>query len=584
MKKLHRMLAWVTALCLLFGCMASASAGTVYIWVGVKSFDLQETGDSNTGTTMTNVTVRLNGKVLSDGMCVDGSETVTFDVTDSVATTYTYQFSADGATYAAFGAGDTLNAHLPASAGTLYTVYFRVTGANAASNVTTASYTVYYDSLGGGTITGVTAKANGAALADGMWINGSEAITFDVDDSVATAYAYEVSTDGVNFSDFPEGSALALGNSQIFSTVYFRAVGANNPVDNVKTVSYALYFDGESPVLLCKAGTDGRLTFYAGDNFSGFVTDGSEKNVSFDGGATWSASLSYYGQNVYTCSVRYGGAGTIPAGTLAVRDRAGNVAVWGEEITITAASGAAGGSSGYSGGSGSGLSGGGAGGTSSRTVYYASSTYDTVTPYGGVELVVDTGSMQTLVIGDQKLGLTLYIGGKNGPEDSAPASFNAGFTGWNRGETETADAADEEDVDTLVLTAADAAQEDDGSDYCWTFDGSVYKKLAASGIDYLVFSTGEEVTALSTAGFTAGIRYNMLRAAGLASKAFVYSIRMGSGGAQVQVTVDGQTYTLTDDENREFYYYDLYTGTMDMLNMPFGQENDGNAASANEQD
>jgi len=583
MKKLYRTLAWVLTLSLLLGICSMASADTVYIWVGVRSFDTQETHGSDTGTTITNVTVKLNGRALADGMCVDGSEPVLFEITDSVETRYTYKISTDGVTFDDFNEGVTLSSYLPSSAGTLYTLYFRVIGANDPdNNVTTASYTVFYDNLSGSTITAFKAKIGDSELTDGMWINGTEPITFEVEDTVApNTYTYQVSIDGVNFSAFTEGDALTLESSSIFFTVYFRAVGADNPVDNVKTISYPLYYDDESPVLLCEASTESRLTFYAGDSFSGFYTDGDEehRNVSFDGGATWMASLSLYGQNVYTYAVQYSGAGTIPAGTLAVRDKAGNIAIWGEDITITGSGGGGTGTGTGSGGSYSGSS----GGTTSRTVYYASSTYDTVTPYGGVDLVVETGTMQTLVIGDQDLGLTLYVGG-GAPAGDVQSTFSAGFTGWNTSEAATTDAQEDTTVDTLVLTASDASTGEEGYEYRWTFDGSVYKKLAASGIDYLVFSADDQVTALSTAGFTAGIRYNMYRAAGLASKSFVYAISMGDSGLQVQVTVDGDTYTLTDDENGDFYYYDLYTGTMDMLQLPFGQESDGNAASANGQE
>ena len=82
---------------------------------------------------------------------------------------------------------------------------------------------------------------------------------------------------------------------------------------------------------------------------------------------------------------------------------------------------------------------------------------------------------------------------------------------------------------------------------------------------------GDQITALSTAGFTAGLRYNLYRAAGLASKAFDYAVHMGQDGTSVEVSVEGQTYALTDDKTGEFYYYDLYTGTRDLMNRPFGQ-------------
>ena len=574
MKTSNRVMAFLLALCLLAGCGA-ASAETLYIWVGVLPQDTQETTDSNTGTTITGVSVMLNGTTLMDGACVDGTEAVTFSVTDTVASnTYSYQISLDGTSYSAFSEGASLDGYLPGSSGALYTVYFKVIGDDdPVNNVTVASYDLYYISLTSATITGVTVLADGSALQDGMWLNGSEPITFTVTDTVTpNTYTYQLSTDGVHFNGFTEGSQLTLTNSTRFHTVYFRVIGDNDTVNNVKTVSFSLYYDNEAPALFCKAGTDMALYFFAGDNYSGFVTDGSVKNVTFDGGATWSAYLTAYGQNVYTCHVAYTGSGTIPANKLGVKDRAGNITLWGSEIIISASGGGTTGGGAFSGTGGTGSS-----STSSTvTVNAAASTDTTVTPYAGVDLVVDTGEMTQLIIGDQTLDLSLYRADAT-TEDTAGGEqtpFNATFAKWDADEQETTDAVDE-DVDTLVLTATT-----DTGTYDWTFNGSVYKKLAASGIDYLVLQVGDQITALSTAGFTAGLRYNLYRAAGLASKAFDYTVHMGQDGTQVEVSVDGQTYTLSDDKGGEFYYYDLYTGTRDLMDRPFGQ---GSASAEDQQ-
>lgn len=94
---------------------------------------------------------------------------------------------------------------------------------------------------------------------------------------------------------------------------------------------------------------------------------------------------------------------------------------------------------------------------------------------------------------------------------------------------------------------------------------------------------GDQVTALSTAGFAAGIRYNMYRASRLASKSFVYTVSMnasGSGSPEITVTVDGNTYTLTGDATSEFYYYNVYSGSTDMLNRPLGQTDRQSTAAA----
>ena len=423
------------------------------------------------------------------------------------------------------------------------------------------------------TLTGVS--LGGTALTDGAWVNGKGAIAFTVEDpDTANTYEYQISLDGgVTYQAIAPGDTLSgLSTPPTTRTaaysVVFLAIDADEP-GNTASLSLTLYYDNEAPVLLCKAGTDYTLNFYAGDAISGFST--SQKNVTFNGSATtptWSAQLTLRGQNVYAYAVQYRGAGVIPAGSLGVRDQAGNVTLWGEAITITQSTGS-GGTGAASGGSGA--SGGGSSGGSTRTVSHSASDYTTVTAYNGVELVVETGTMSTLTIGEQTLNLSLALDGSQPAPEGFDPAFHATFTDWNA-DNATLDAADT--VDTLVLTAAEDALPSGGYGFVWTFDGSVYKKLAASGIDYLVLQVGDQVAALSTAGFSAGIRYNMYRAAGVASKAFTYTVRMTDTGAlSLQVSVDGQTYSLTDDETSEFYYYNVYCGTVDMLSHPFGQQN-----------
>ncbi|MCE5342756.1 MAG: hypothetical protein LLF96_04095 [Eubacteriales bacterium] len=442
---------------------------------------------------------------------------------------------------------------------------------NASLPAAVATITVNAVSIGGRT------PATDPA-GDKVWFSVGDAVTFSLTDTIAdNAYTYDVSIDGgatypyQGLSDGFTLGDLGLASNQTPYAMVFRVNDADDAANFAISSLYYVYYDDEAPVLLCKAATDNTLVFFAGDDISGFSSDASVNNITFDANTsslTWAARLVYRGQNVYSYSVRYSGAGTILAGTLAVKDAAGNIAVWGEDITISAGS-SSGGISAGSGGSSSGRS---SGTTTTRTVYYSSSTYTSVTPYNGVDLVVGTGAMQTLVIGDQSLNLTLQLdGSSNGPgsEEEQPA-FSASFADWSNAATAVTD-TESETADTLVLSALDATQVDGENAYCWTFDGSVYKKLAASGIDYVVFSVGDQATALSTAGFTAGLRYNMYRAAGIASKSFVYTIRMDETGVKVQVTVDGETYTLSNDPNSDFYYYDLYSGTIDMLNQPFGQ-------------
>lgn len=398
------------------------------------------------------------------------------------------------------------------------------------------------------------------ALSGGLWVNGGDGITFTVTDSdPANTYLYEISTDGgVTFEGFGNGTSLGglsagltSGNSY---ALVFRLTAASDPLNTVTTAAVTVNYDNERPSLVCKAGEGNTVTFYAGDAASGF---GGEDNVTFNATASpigWVAQLTSAGGGVYTYAAAYTGGGVIAAGTLAVRDRAGNVAVWGEEIVIGGGRGAGGfgGSGGF----------GGRGGGGGRSIYHSASTYDTVTAYGGVDLVVETGAMDTLTIGQQQLGLTLA--GDDGTEP-----FVANLLAW--GENGDAAVTDTEtDADTLVLSTADAVSQ--GGAYAWTFDGTVYKKLAASGLSYMVFTVGDRAVALSTAGFAGGVRYNMYRAAGLASRAFEYTLRMdASGSFTLSVTVEGQTYALTGDQQSDFYYYDVLSGTVDMLARPYGQ-------------
>lgn len=439
------------------------------------------------------------------------------------------------------------------------------------------------DAVADPSITINSVSIGGITAADNTWVNGTGSVSISIVDTVENnTYIYMASIDGSDFVEITNKKSslisiastsspeLTLESGKTYS-VTFKVIGADSE-DNVQTATYSLKYDNEAPVLLCKTGENNTVYLYSVDNMSGLST--TEKNVSLNASnnpPSWKFTLSGFSQDVYWCSITYNSAGEIPAGTLGVKDIAGNIAVWGEPITLTGTSDGGSSDSASSGGTSSGSS-----GTTTRTVYYSASTYTTVTPYNGVDLVVETGAMDTLTIGDQDLGLSLRREHGDTPDGEEESStFSASFTDWNGDGTELTDAADEDEpVDTLILTAsdADAEETEDGSyAYTWTFDGSVYKKLAASGIDYLVLSTGDQVTALSTAGFTAGIRYNLYRAAGIASKDFVYTIQMEGNDLRVQVSVDGDVYDMTGDETSELYYYDLYNGTMEMLNRPFGQ-------------
>ena len=80
--------------------------------------------------------------------------------------------------------------------------------------------------------------------------------------------------------------------------------------------------------------------------------------------------------------------------------------------------------------------------------------------------------------------------------------------------------------DTLVLTAQiDPAITGDYA-YIWRFNGVVYRLLFNSGIEYVVLQVGDHVAAFPTAGFTAGTAYTDLKAAGVSTRKFDYTIWM----------------------------------------------------------
>ena len=183
----------------------------------------------------------------------------------------------------------------------------------------------------------------------------------------------------------------------------------------------------------------------------------------------------------------------------------------------------------------------------SRSVSHSKSTTTLISAYNGVDLILDSSTMSQLMIGDETLDLTLVPGdGNNG----GTASFKAHFAALNESGV----------VDTLVLTSDEIMEEE----YTWVFSGTVSKKLSASGINYMVLQTGENSVTMPTGGFSGGTRYAMYRSSGMVSKDFVYAVTMDTADTafRVNVTVGDETYTMTDNRESEFYYYDVRNNTL----------------------
>lgn len=386
----------------------------------------------------------------------------------------------------------------------------------------------------------LTLQATCDQVLGGSWLTTAPTFTLSSDVELPQGWTWAVRYDGgapVTLA----GNTFTAQEEGAYTLTFVVLDGAGQVAASTQDVTLRL--DTTPPLVQATAGANLTLTVTASDGVSGI--DG----LSMDGGASW-YPVTEMGEGVWGLTFTAAQAYTFAPGTIVARDGAGNLAAYEKEVTLQSSQGRP--SGGFSGGGGS-----------SSTVATTHATSDTtaVVAYDGVELVVADQPMSSLVMGETELELFLrpdesllaLLG-----EDYQPA-FTATLSNWME------DASDTPDTLVLAVSQEDLAQAEDAA-FTWDFNGTVYKKLAASGIDYLVLQVGDQVTALSTAGFAAGVRYTMYRAQGLSSEAFDYHVAMTEEGeTTLSVTVAGETWPLTEEEGGAFYYYDVYTGTLDEL-------------------
>jgi len=283
---------------------------------------------------------------------------------------------------------------------------------------------------------------------------------------------------------------------------------------------------------------------------------------SVDGGVTW---VPVDEDGVYTHT---GALGDIyPPGMILARDNAGNIAEYPGEFAIPKPVPIP---------SGGGGGGGGGSGSGTKIKHTSGDDVDT-TPYDALDLVLSGEPMHALAIGEEELPLTLSLDSAENLEIGPmyEPRFTALLTVWNGAGAEEDQA--EQEPDTLVLEALPDPALSGQYTYLWQFNGAVYRMLFNSGVDYLVFKVGDRVTAISTAGFTAGTEYTELKAGGVSTRRFDYSVWMtGStvdpllGNIVVEAAVEGEVWPLTADAEQPMYYYDLYYGPPEMMDVPFG--------------
>ena len=101
--------------------------------------------------------------------------------------------------------------------------------------------------------------------------------------------------------------------------------------------------------------------------------------------------------------------------------------------------------------------------------------------------------MDRLTLGEETLALALN------PAETGEGGdrFTLSGMNWESGSGET---------DTLVLTA-----ENGGKKNTWAVNGEVLRRMHRSGIFYLVFRSGDEISVMATEGFQAGWRYDEIK-------------------------------------------------------------------------
>ena len=323
--------------------------------------------------------------------------------------------------------------------------------------------------------------------------------------------------------------------------VYFAITDGNGKISS-RTSTYTVMQDTTAPILIVQR-TDGYgLIITAKDGISGAT------QVSVDGGKKFIA-LTDVKDGTMKRAFQATSQLTLPAGTIVVRDAAGNLTRWNSAVTLISTEKTPTQLSGTTQTATTGFSFGGGYGRASRSIGHSTSKETSIVAYNGVELEILEEAMSQLTLGTEPLDL--YLRRTDSTRDREESTeFTALFTAW--------DSSSSEMVDTIVLTPAETTE----GTYKWTFSGTVNKKLAASGIEYLVLTAGEHEIGLSTAGFSGGSQYDRLRSSGKVSKDFIYTVEMDPAdwSFTIEVAVDGKTYHLTKDENGEFYYHDVYTG------------------------
>ncbi len=205
--------------------------------------------------------------------------------------------------------------------------------------------------------------------------------------------------------------------------------------------------------------------------------------------------------------------------------------------------------------------------TSTRRQTHGRSHTEMTHDYDQVRILLNedgsSESMHTLTLDGETLPLSLSA------EDGKEREFTLTLYDWTNPDA----GLDERKAhgDTLILQAkpAQRTSTEEPDRVVWDLNGTVLRQLQKSGIDYLVFRQGEQMTAVPTEGFLAGWAYDEMRKRGLGGRSFQYRLTMAEEEEpRWTVEADGQEYELDSEPLAAIYLRDVVSGTTDILTTP----------------
>ena len=377
----------------------------------------------------------------------------------------------------------------------------------------------------------------------GVWKNSPPTFTLSGIPEDSTEYVYGVFICDERLILLSDGNNMYVPSEEGFSSVRFVILDKMGDVQSLSD-QYDTMLDftpPDGPYLSGDKKNKKVCYVEAYDDLSGL------DSISYDGGKTWLSCNDPETDNM----TFYGEVGEkVDAGWILTRDFAGNISSNDEDFIFGKKKRT---------GTGSGT------GTGKKPIRHVKETMDySKANYNALELNVSDQPQTELTIGGTALSLSLT-------DEEQLKPFTAELTTWQTktGETKTAPNA-------LVLTAATDAQAN-----VWHFGGEAYKLLYNSGVEYLVFASGEYITVIPTDGFTGGTQYGKLKAGGVSTRKFEYTLIQDETLREttLSVQVEGETYLLEESTESPMYRYNVLIGTKDMMKKPYESYQPGKEAT-----